>query len=170
MRSLLAMFWSEPRAARPLYDQVVARARSPHWYRRGGVPDTIDGRFAALATLLALTDIRLERGQEDVRKLSVSLAECFIEDMDGELRQIGIGDPVMSKRVGGLVGSLGGRVGAWRRALDGTESWEAVMGRSLHREQTVAPDAAAHALAELRAFWAVLEGRSDKSLIAGVLP
>jgi cytochrome b pre-mRNA-processing protein 3 len=170
MRSLLAMFRSEPRVARPLYDQVVARARATHWYRAGGVPDTIDGRFAALATLLALVDLRLERGTDLARKASVSLAECFIEDMDGELRQIGIGDPVMSKKVGGLVSSLGGRVGAWRRALDGEESWDAVIARSLHREQPVPAEAAAHAQRELRAFWAGIEGRSDEALINGALP
>ena len=170
MRSLMAMFRSEPKVARPLYDQVVAKARAPHWYRLGGVPDTIDGRFATLATLLALVDLRLERGTEVARRASVSLAECFIQDMDGELRQIGIGDPVMSKRVGGMVGSLGGRVGAWRRVLDGEESWEAVIGRSLHREQPVAPEASAYAQKEWRAFWSSIEARSDEALIAGVLP
>ena len=86
MRSLLAMFRTEPRTARALYDAVVARARMPAWYREGGVADTLDGRFAALATLLALVDLRLERGQDAARQTSVSLAECFIEDMDGELR------------------------------------------------------------------------------------
>jgi cytochrome b pre-mRNA-processing protein 3 len=170
MRSITEMFRSEPRLARPLYDQVVARARQPHWYRDGGVPDTIDGRFAALATLLALTDLRLERGTEVARRASVSLAECFIQDMDGELRQIGIGDPVMSKKVGSLVGALGGRVGSWRRALDGEESWEAVIARSLHRERPVPAEASAHAERELRAFWAALEARTDEALIGGTLP
>lgn len=170
MRSLLAMFRSEPKVARPLYDQVVAKARAPHWYQAGGVPDTIDGRFATLATLLALVDLRLEGGTDVARRASVSLAECFIQDMDGELRQIGIGDPVMSKKVGSLVGALGGRVGAWRRAVAGEESWEAVIGRSLHREQPVSPEASAHAQKELRAFWAALEARTDEALIEGTLP
>ena len=170
MRSLMAMFRSEPRVARPLYDQVVAKARAPHWYRAGGVPDTLDGRFAALATLLALVDLRLERGGDLARRASVSLAECFIQDMDGELRQIGIGDPVMSKRVGSMVGSLGGRVGAWRRVIDGEESWDAVMARSLYREQPVTAEASAHAQKELRAFWAAIEARTDEALIEGTLP
>lgn len=170
MRSLLAMFRSEPKVARPLYDQVVAKARAPHWYQAGGVPDTIDGRFATLATLLALVDLRLEGGTDIARRASVSLAECFIQDMDGELRQIGIGDPVMSKKVGSLVGALGGRVGAWRRAVAGEESWEAVIGRSLHREQPVSAEASAHAQKELRAFWAALEARTDEALIQGTLP
>ena len=170
MRSLLAMFRTEPRTARALYDAVVARARTPAWYREGGVADTLDGRFAALATLLALVDLRLERGQDAARQTSVSLAECFIEDMDGELRQIGIGDPVMGKKVGSLVGSLGGRVGAWRRVLNGEESWEAVIARSLHREQPVIPAAAAFAERELRAFWTGLAAQDDASLIAGRLP
>ena len=40
------------------------RARQPHWYLEGEVPDTREGRFAALATLLALVDVRLESGGE----------------------------------------------------------------------------------------------------------
>ena len=109
MASLMRLFRAEPRSAKPLYEQVVARARQPHWFREGQVPDTVEGRFAMLATLLALVDLRLEAGGEAARFASVSLAECFIDDMDAELRQMGTGDPVMSKKVGSLVGALGGR-------------------------------------------------------------
>ena len=170
MASLMRLFRGEPRAAKPLYDQVVARARQPHWYVDGEVPDTINGRFAMLATLLALVDLRLESGGEQARLASVSLAECFIDDMDAEMRQIGIGDPVMAKKVGGLVGALGGRVGAWRRAIAGEESWPAVIGRSVYREQPAAEDASEHVEGQLRLFWSGLEGRSDEALLQGTLP
>ena len=109
MKSLLRLFRSEPNVAEPLYRQVVAKARQPHWYVEGGVPDTKEGRFAMLATLLALTDLRLEQGGEDAIRASVALAECFVHDMDSQLRQDGVGDPVMGKRVGSLVGALGGQ-------------------------------------------------------------
>ena len=45
-----------------LYAAVVAEMRRPEHYRRAGVPDTMDGRFALLSTLLALADIRLGQG------------------------------------------------------------------------------------------------------------
>ena len=170
MKSLLRLFRSEPAIAEPLYIQVVAKARLPHWYVAGQVPDTMEGRFSVLATLLALTDLRLERGGEQARLTSVGLAECFVHDMDSQLRQDGVGDPVMGKRVGSLVGALGGRVGAWRRAIDGEESWEAVASRSLYRDKVPSEAALAHSLEELKRLWQMLGGRSDEALIGGVLP
>lgn len=170
MKSLMRLFRGEPNLAEPLYAQVVARARAPHWYVEGRVPDTMEGRFAVLATLLALTDLRLETGGDGSRKVSVGLAECFVHDMDSQLRQDGVGDPVMGKRVGSLVGALGGRLGAWRRAVMGEESWEAVAGRSLYREKIPSDEALAHSLGELKHYWQALQGRSDEALIGGVLP
>nr|WP_294169329.1 ubiquinol-cytochrome C chaperone family protein [uncultured Sphingomonas sp.] len=170
MASLMRLFRAEPRTAKPLYDQVVARARQPHWFREGEVPDTVEGRFAMLSTLLALVDLRLESGGEAARFASVSLAECFIDDMDAELRQMGTGDPVMSKKVGSLVGALGGRVGAWRRAVAGEESWPAVIGRSVYREGRASDEARDYVERQLRLFWAALEARTDEALVNGTLP
>jgi cytochrome b pre-mRNA-processing protein 3 len=170
MKSLMRLFRSEPSEAQPLYDQIVAKARLPHWYLDGQAPDTMEGRFAVLATLLALTDIRLERGSDTARRASVGIAECFVHDMDSQLRQDGVGDPVMGKKVGSLVGALGGRVGAWRRAVDGEESWEAVATRSFYRDKVPGEEPLAHTVEELKRFWQALQGRSDEALLGGVLP
>jgi cytochrome b pre-mRNA-processing protein 3 len=170
MKSLMRLFRSEPNVAEPLYTQVVAKARSPHWYVAGRVPDTMEGRFSVLATLLALTDLRLEEGGDEARKASVALAECFVHDMDSQLRQDGVGDPVMGKRVGSLVGALGGRLGAWRKVIAGEESWEAVAGRSLYREKVPSEEALLHSVDELKRYWQALQGRSDEALVGGVLP
>src|SRR3954454_4911233 len=101
---------------RPLYETCVALAREPAWYREGGVADTLEGRFAMVAAVTALILLRLEAEGEGGRRDSVLLTEIFIADMDSSLRQIGIGDFVVGKQVGKLVGALGGRVGAFRDA------------------------------------------------------
>jgi cytochrome b pre-mRNA-processing protein 3 len=104
-------------ALRPLYDAVVRIARQPDWYRAGGVPDTIDGRFEMVASVLTLVLLRLEAEAERTRRETVVLTELFIDDMDGSLRQLGIGDLVVGKQVGKLMGVLGGRLGAFRAGL-----------------------------------------------------
>ena len=77
----LSLFGTKPLAdAEAHYAAVVAEARLPAWYRDAGVPDTLDGRFAVLATLLALTDIRLERGGDHARSFGPRLTEAFIAD------------------------------------------------------------------------------------------
>lgn len=167
MRAWLSRLVSSPRQSSPLYERVVTEARAPHWYVEGAVPDTIDGRFAVLATLLALTSIRLERGDEAAQRAGIDLTERFIADMDAEIRQLGIGDPTIGKQVGGMVGALGGRIGTWRRALSGGEDWDVVSSRGLYRGLAPGKAALAHSAAELRAFWNRLERAADASLAAG---
>jgi cytochrome b pre-mRNA-processing protein 3 len=169
MRAWLSRLVSSPRLSSPLYERVVTEARLPHWYVEGQAPDTIDGRFAVLATLLALASVRLERGDEAAQRAGIDLTEAFIADMDGEIRQLGIGDPSIGKQVGGMVGALGGRVGAWRRALTGEEAWTDVMIRSLYRGRAPDDATATHSAVALRAFWERLERAGDAELAAGEL-
>ena len=167
MRAWLSRLVSSPRISSLLYERVVSEARLPHWYVEGQVPDTIDGRFAALATLLALTSVRLERGDEAAQRAGIELTEIFIADMDAEIRQLGIGDPTIGKQVGGMVGALGGRVGLWRGALSGEGDWNHVAVRSLYRGRQPDQAALAHSAVALRAYWDRLERCDDTALIAG---
>ena len=98
----------------PLYNAVVAEARLPIWYERALVPDSMDGRFDMVALVLSLVLLRLEREGEAGKLPSVLLTEVFIDDMDGTMREVGFGDLVVGKRVGGIMGMLGGRLGAYR--------------------------------------------------------
>lgn len=134
---------------RPLYGAVVAEARRPEWYQGAGVPDTVDGRFDMLALVLSLVMIRLEREGPWGREGSARLAELFVDDMDGHLRQWGVGDVVVGKKIGGLMGALGGRLGAYRAP----DRREAII-RNLYRGD--APPAGTLAVAE--AMTGALEG------------
>lgn len=99
-----------------LYNAIVAEARNPYWYEAGGVEDTINGRFNMLVTLLSLVLMRLEAldGQDES---GVALTELFVDDMDGQMRQEGVGDVVVGKRIGKMVSALGGRLAVMREAL-----------------------------------------------------
>jgi cytochrome b pre-mRNA-processing protein 3 len=152
----------------PLYNAAVAAAREPHWFVQGQVPDTVDGRFDVLISVLSLVLVRMEQlpGQD---QNSVWLTELFIEDMDGQLRQIGIGDHGVGKHVGKIMGALGGRLEAFRDALTQGEPLEPLVLRNIYTEQ--APDAAivAHTAGALNARWAALQNVNAQSLLAGEL-
>jgi cytochrome b pre-mRNA-processing protein 3 len=124
---------SDRLALMPLYEAAVARGRDPAWYREGGVPDTIDGRFEMVAAVLALILLRLEREGEAAAAAATRLTELFIDDMDGTMRELGIGDVVVGKKVGKLMGALGGRIGAFRDGLDGSGDFEAAVARNIFR-------------------------------------
>jgi len=93
-----------------LFDALTDEARQPHWFVEGKVADTLDGRFAVVATLVGLTLARLEREGESASRISVALTERFVAVMESEHRELGLGDPTLGKTVLRLVArSLGAR-------------------------------------------------------------
>ena len=150
-----------------LFEALVGEARQPHWFVEGQVPDTIDGRFAVLATIVALTTVRLERGGDVARTAAVALAERFVEAMDAEHRQLGIGDPTVGKTVRKLVGALDRRAELWRRTLDGGDGWDDALRVSLFRDAPPSDPAREHCEAAARGAWARLVAASDEALAEG---
>jgi cytochrome b pre-mRNA-processing protein 3 len=169
MGLLKRLFGASDRGTAPqLYAGIVARGRAPHWYTEGGVPDTIDGRFDMIAAVLSLVLLRLE-GEAEAKAPSTALAECFIDDMDGQLREIGIGDVVVGKHMGRMMGMVGGRLGAYRAGLAG-EGLRAALVRNLYRGQAPADAALAHVETELLALRDRLAAMPTAAIIAGELP
>lgn len=154
--------------AAALYRAVVERARQPHWFQDGAVADTIDGRFDMIAAVLSLVLLRIEREPEGAA-LGVALAERFVDDMDPQLREIGIGDIVVGKHMGRMMGMLGGRLGAYREGLESGDLTRALV-RNLYREQPPADAALAHVRYTLTAFATGLAATPLDALAAGRLP
>ncbi|MDO9488598.1 MAG: ubiquinol-cytochrome C chaperone family protein [Sphingomonadaceae bacterium] len=149
-----------------LYRAVVAVAREPRWYTAGAVPDTLDGRFDMVALALSLMLIRLE-GEAGARASTVGLTERFVEDMDGSLREIGVGDLVVGKRVGDMVGALEGRLGAYRGAFAGVEPLADALARNLYRGAAPAPDVLAWTAAAVVDLKREIDATSLDRLVAG---
>lgn len=154
----------------PLYRAIVARGRDPSWYREGRVPDTVDGRFDMIASILALVLIRLEREDDAARRDSVLLTESFIDDMDSSLRQIGIGDFVVGKHVGRLMGALGGRLDAFRSALAGGGALADAVRRNVFRDAPPSPEAVEIVASRLERLHRALVAFSREQLLGGELP
>lgn len=158
--------------AAALYQAVVARGREPHWYEAGAVPDTVNGRFDMIASVLGIVMLRIEH-DPTAAETTARLTECFVDDMDGQLRQIGIGDVVVGKGIGKMMALLGGRIGAYRDALADDAApgaLEAALLRNLYRGEDPGVDALAHTEAALREFRARLAEVSHDDLLAGRMP
>ncbi len=150
---------------RPLWHRVVELARDKAWYADCGVADTVPGRFDMIALVLSMVLLRMEREPELI-EASVRLSELFVEDMEGQLRQRGIGDMVVGKHVGKLMGALGGRLGAIREAMAGGE---AGLADVVERNTTMSAGGGdpVRIAASLRAFAQKLDALSGEEVLAG---
>ena len=101
-----------------IYGMIVTQAREPIFYRDLGVPDTVNGRFDLLLLHLWLLLRRLRTVQGGV-ELSQALFDRFCEDMDDNLREMGIGDQTVPKRMRAFGEAFYGRVQAYDQAMDG---------------------------------------------------
>jgi len=162
------LFGETREEALPLYNAVVTRGREEHWYVEGAVPDTVDGRFDMIAAVLGMVLLRLET-QPEAAALSAHLTERFVDDMDGQLRQLGMGDMVVGKHIGKMMSMLGGRLGAYRDGIAAGDMTPALL-RNLYRGDAPAPDAVAHVATALTALHTRLATVSIERLTAGELP
>ena len=160
----------EREAMMPLYNALVAVGRDPAWYRDGQVPDTMDGRFDMIAAIIALALVRLEREPgEKAKKDVVVLTEIFIADMDQSLREVGIGEYVVGKHVGRMVGALGGRLGAFRQATE-DGGFEPPVRRNIFHDAPPSDEASAFVAERLGHYWQALQTLTLDDFIAGRLP
>lgn len=156
----------DPRAAvRPLWHRVVEIARDPSWYNHGGIADTLAGRFDTITLVLVLVMLRMEREPQLVAS-SVRLTELFVADMDGQMRESGVGDLMVGKHMGRQMSVLGGRLGAFRAGLAAHDNaaLEAAVSRNVSLNEGMNPVAVA---AEIRLLAAQLAALSDDALLAG---
>jgi cytochrome b pre-mRNA-processing protein 3 len=119
-------FWKPRLAPRgtieAIYGMIVTQAREPQFYRNLGVPDTVNGRFDLLLLHLWMVLRRL-RTAAGSAKLSQALFDRFCDDMDGNLREMGVGDLTVPKRMQAFGEAFYGRSAAYDLALtDGQEA------------------------------------------------
>jgi cytochrome b pre-mRNA-processing protein 3 len=103
-----------------IYGMIVAQAREPLFYRDLDVPDTVNGRFDLLVLHLWMVLRRL-RTIENGASLSQALFDHFCDDMDANLREMGVGDLTVPKRMQAFGEAFYGRAAAYDQALTGGE-------------------------------------------------
>lgn len=141
--SLFPSLWTldRSRPVRPvdqLYAAMVDQARAPGFYTDFGVADTVDGRFELLSLHAYLLMRRLRDGGDP--GFSQALFDLMFQDMDDSLRELGVGDTRIPKKVRALAEDFFGRVTAFDTAF-AAEDPEAALAHALSRNVFDADDA-----------------------------
>ena len=149
-----------------IYGMIVAQAREPAFYATLNVPDTVNGRFDMLVLHLWLVLRRLQTAENGSR-LAQALFDRFCADMDGNLREMGVGDLTVPKRMQAFGEAFYGRTAAYDLAFAGGD---ADMAQALSRNvfNGTADDGAKALAGYVRNASGFLESLNDKDLHAGV--
>ena len=101
-----------------LYARTVQAARQPEFYSVGGIPDTPEGRFEMIALHVILVIRKLNTEGERGKTAGQALFDCFFKDMDAALREMGIGDTGIGKKVRAMAEVFYGRFKTYSDAAD----------------------------------------------------
>lgn len=168
---LFGLFRRKPheRAGFALYGAAVARARQPHFFAALGVPDTLDGRFDLVSLFTGLVVCRITRDPDPRAKdLAQAVFDAMFADMDVNLREMGVGDLAVGKRVKRMWEAFHGRAQAYDRALGAGDM--AALAEALARNvwRGAAPQGAPAELAAIAAAaHAALRAVPFEALVAG---
>jgi cytochrome b pre-mRNA-processing protein 3 len=160
---------SRARSIRDLYGVIVAQARSPAFYTAYGVPDTVQGRFDLIVLHLVLVLERLDAGGAGAgRGFGQELFDIFCHDLDGNLREMGVGDLAVPKRMRAFGEAFYGRQAAYHAAFAAADDreLEKALTRNIFEGTEIAPGAcrlARYAHAALRQ----LESQDARALLGG---
>lgn len=121
-------------SVRAVYGAIVAAARHPKFYAEWGVPDTVDGRYDMIVLHAVLVLDRLASEGEEAQGFSQALTDEVFADMDRSLREMGVGDISVGKKVRRMAEVFYGRAQAYTppvRAADAEELARAIY-RNIH--------------------------------------
>jgi len=119
-----------------LYEQIVAAARQPRFYADWQVPDTPLGRFEMLSVHMFLFLHRARNGNEALAAIAQETVDTFFTDIDHSLRELGIGDVSVPKRMKKLARMFYGRAQSYTQAIEAGD--RLALGAALARN--VAPE------------------------------
>jgi len=159
------------RQADEIYGAIVARARLPIFYQGFGVPDSLEGRFVMLSLHLFAVLHRLkEAGTEEAARMAQELADRFTADMETVLRELGVGDLAVPKRVRALVASGAAQLEGFEQAFGkGEGALEEAIARALPGDEGDARATAAKLAPYILGVVERLKNESVEDICAGTL-
>jgi len=160
---------AEVRTIASLYGMIVAQARQPAFYADYGVPDTVQGRFDLIVLHLVLVLRRLDLLGDRGRLFGQRLFDAFCRDLDGNLREMGIGDLAVPKHMQRFGEAFYGRQAAYLDALNAPDprDFENALARNILEggASERAADLARYACAAVRE----LDAHEEGALLRGEL-
>lgn len=117
-----------------LYATLTEAARHPRFYEDMGAPDTVMGRFELVAIHMVLFLRSSAKGSPALKDLTQDIVDAFFQDLDHSIREIGIGDVGVPKRMKKLARMFYGRLEAYGSALDADDraALAAALARNIH--------------------------------------
>ena len=147
-----------------IYGMIVTQAREPLFYRELGVADTVNGRFDLLVLHLWMV-LRRFRSVEGSANVSQALFDRFCEDMDANLREMGVGDLTVPKRMQAFGEAFYGRTAAYDVALAaGDETLAAAMCKNVLNGERM--ENARHLATYVKMVLERLDGIDDAAFLA----
>ncbi len=157
-------------AGQALYAAAAAQARRPEFYLTAGAPDTIEGRFELYLIHVVLVLHRLRRNGAQARETSQVMFDAFLRSLDDSLREMGVGDLSVGKKMRRLGEAFYGRAKGYDAALaqlpDAAEL-RALVVRTLYADLPDAEAGAAVVTAYVAAASRSLADQPLEALLAG---
>jgi cytochrome b pre-mRNA-processing protein 3 len=152
-----------------LYGAIVAQGRVADFYIGYGAPDTVDGRFDLIVLHLVLVLARLEREAGKGSAVGQALFDVFCADLDGNLREMGVGDLTVPKRMRRFGEAFYGRQAAYLAALadPSPEALEKALARNIFGAESAA--GAGRMARYARAVLARLDEQEEDALLRGAV-
>lgn len=161
----------EQKAAAGLYETIVRQARDPSLYLHCGVADTTEGRFDMITMHAVLVMRRLKQGGVEAHKLSQALFDHMFADVDMNLREMGVGDMGIGRRVKKMAAGFYGRLAAYDEALaaDGDTALVAALKRNLDKGESISEANLTRLASYMRECRAIIEAMDLSRLLSGEL-
>jgi cytochrome b pre-mRNA-processing protein 3 len=160
---------AENRTIASLYGMIVAQARSAAFYAELGVADNVQGRFDLIVLHLVLLLRRLAREDEAGHRIGQRLFDAFCRDLDGNLREMGVGDLAVPKRMRQFGEAFYGRQAAYLGALDAADdkAFENAIARNILQDMSGNIDQAARLTRYARAAVQELDDQQGNVVLGG---
>ncbi len=133
---IFSLFSKDPQkeTAARLFGAIAQEARNPYFFTELEAPDTVEGRFEILTLHMYAVLRRLKKQGPEAEAFSQKLFDAFFRNMDDSLRELGVGDMSIGRKIRTMAEAFYGRVGAYEKALDDAarEDLAAALSRNVY--------------------------------------